>query len=348
MSLSLIHLAEKEPHPALWTDTFRTALAPLGALALVPNAGALTPAARAALVREHDVVISGWGGAQLPEELAANSGRVRYICHLTGGMRTHIPLALVESHLPVTNWGDAPAFEVAEGTLTLLLACLKNLRAHIDEKRDGRWSTNFTLTGPAGRGGTLRNLRVGLYGVGMIGRRFATMLLALGAKVHAFDPFAPELPEGVRRVATLEELFSQSDAVSLHAGVNPSTIGSVNAALLRLLPDGGIVINTARGQIVDQEALFAELASGRLRAGLDVLDHPETGDALPADHPARQWPNLILTAHAIATNHWPYRMSDPACPLQAFHEVALDNLGRFARGEPLRFRITPEQYQRMT
>jgi phosphoglycerate dehydrogenase-like enzyme len=348
MTLSFIHLADKEPHPALWTNTFRTALAPLGRLTLVPDAGALSPAARAALVREHDVVINGWGGAALPAELAAAPGRVRYICHLTGGMRTHIPLALVESPIPVTNWGDAPAFEIAEGALTLLLACLKNLRSHIDEKRDGQWSTNFTLTGPAGRGGTLRNLRVGLYGVGVIGRRFATMLHMLGAKVHAFDPFAPELPEGVRRVATLTELFAQADAVSLHAGVNPSTIGSVNADLLRLLPDGGIVINTARGQIIDQEALFAELASGRLRAGLDVLDHPETKDALPAGHPARQWSNLILSAHAIGTNHWPYRMSDPACPLQAFHENALDNLARFSRGESLRFRITPEQYQRMT
>ena len=114
-------------------------------------------------------------------------------------------------------------------------------------------------------------------------------------------------------------------------------------ALLARLPRHGVVINTARGDVIDQVALFDELRSGRLRAGLDVLAEPEQ---LPADHPARQWPNLAWTCHAIARD-WP---TDGAPPtrLQAMHEVCLDNLGRFSRGEPLRFVMDRTRFLRST
>ncbi|MBI4975930.1 MAG: hypothetical protein HZC28_00515 [Spirochaetes bacterium] len=344
--MTMIHLAANEPNPAIFTDTFRTALEAFGTLTVVKHAAALSSEERAALVREHDVLLTSWGSASIPAALSTAPGKLRYICHATGGMKDIIPVELIHAGIPVTNWGDAPAGEIAEGTLTLLLAMLKNLRAHIEEKRGGGW--NGTGSSVALRNGSLRNLRVGLYGIGMIGRRFAEMIITLGAKVHAFDPYAPEFPAGVRPVQSLQELFAQADAVSLHAGVNPKTEKSVTAELLALLPDGGIVINTARGKIIDEDALYTELQSGRLRAGLDVLDHPVTGDRLPPDHPARQWPNVIFTGHAVGLSQWPIAAADPHGPLKPLHEVALDNIGRFTRGEPLRFRITPELYERMT
>lgn len=313
----------------------------MGTLRIVSGADAWTDADKIKLAREHDVILSGWGGSKIPPELAGDPGKLRYICHLTGSLRGQVGPEWVDSPVAVTNWGDAPAFGIAEGALALLLACLKNLRPHIEDKRAGEWSAEPGRFGS----GSLRGLRIGLYGVGAIGRRFAEMLLPFGAVLHGFDPHVAGFPEGIRRVGNLRELFLQADVVSLHAGATPQTFRTVTAELLKLLPDGGILINTARGALVDEAALFAELASGRLRAGLDVLDQPGYGDALHPSHPARHYPNLILTAHAVGRNRWPAGTGES---LSALHEVALDNLRRFAHGEPLRHRITPAQYGLMT
>jgi phosphoglycerate dehydrogenase-like enzyme len=110
-----------------------------------------------------------------------------------------------------------------------------------------------------------------------------------------------------------------------------------------MLPKYGIVVNTARGAIVDQEALFAELKSGRLRAGLDVLDP----DTLPPDHEARRWENLIWTCHSIGGGLWPTDGAPPA-ELAPHQEICLDNLRRFLRGEPLRFVMDEVRYARST
>jgi len=131
-------------------------------------------------------------------------------------------------------------------------------------------------------------------------------------------------------MALPEALFAASQAVVIHAGLTAETRASVTAERLAVLPDHGVVINTVRGGIVDQEALFAELRSGRLRAGLDVLEP----DRLPGGHEARQWENCLFTAHNIA-RQWPG--ADAGTRLQPMHHVCLDNLQRFARGEPLRF-----------
>lgn len=348
MNLRFVHFASGKPSAALWTETFREALAPLGSLEIVQDAARWSAEERAEAARAHDVVFCGWEGASIPAELVARPGRLRYVCNLTGALRSQIPAEFPRSTIPVTNWGNAMAFDVAEGALTLLLGCLKNLRPHIEEKRAGGWSANLLPGGPAERGGSVRNLRLGLYGLGMIGRRFVELLAPLGARIHAYDPFAAQWPDGVRRVGSLRELFAEADAVSIHAAVTPVTTRSVTAELLALLPDGGVVINTARGEIVDEDALLAEVAAGRLRAGLDVVHHPGSGDCWPAEHPARAYPDLILTAHAAGINNWPHRMGDPRAPLHILHEVALDNVRRFRAGEELRFRITPEIYDRLT
>ncbi|MEK7414356.1 MAG: NAD(P)-dependent oxidoreductase, partial [Planctomycetota bacterium] len=314
-----------------------------GEVTILSDASAMPIAEQLERIRSCDVLLTGWGTTPIPREIASDPGRLRYVCNITGGLKGWVPIELIQANIPVTNWGDAPAFHVAEGSLTLLLACLKNLGGHMAEKRTGGWSN--TWTGPAVQCGSLRGLRVGLYGLGVIGRKFAEQLLPFGAVVSAFDPYAKDWPPSIRKVDTLQELFATAEAISLHAGVNDSTTHSVTADLLRQLPDHGIVINTARGVIIDQPALFAELASGRLRAGLDVLDD---GDSLPPEHPARQWPNLILTSHAVGGSSWPIHPENPESPLQIHHEICIDNLGRFARGEPPRFRISAEQYQLMT
>jgi phosphoglycerate dehydrogenase-like enzyme len=238
----------------------------------------------------------------------------------------------------VTNWGDAPAGRVAEGALTLLLAVLKDLPGRIRTVREGGWRPGEEI-----RSGLMEGLEVGVYGCGAIGRRFLDMLVPLGPNVRVFDPYAEDLPEGAKRAGSLEELFRECEAVGIYAGLNAETRGAVTAELLAVLPDGGILINTARGEIVDQDALFRELESGRLRAGLDVLyEEPGVPPDLPRDHPARTWPNAIITAHSLSK---PYPASKRLLPM---HRACLENLRAFVENRPLRFTIDRTRYDRST
>ena len=218
--------------------------------------------------------------------------------------------------------------------MALLLAVLKDLRGRTEGILAGNSWGAKRLGLPSG---TLRGMRLGLYGCGAIGHRFVQLVRPFEPELLAYDPFADGLPDGCRRAGSLDELFARSEAVAIWAGLSDQTRGSVTAGLLAKLPDHGIIINAARGEIVVQEALFAELKSGRLRAGLDVLVND---DYLPQGHEAHTWPNLILTCHDIASAHWPVRPPR----LSEADQVALDNLKRFLAGEPLRFRMDERRY----
>lgn len=336
--MKMIHAAAGNAESRIWTPVFRRELEIIGTLEIIENAGLSGEAEMLARLRQADVLLGSWGSLRIPDALAADPGRVRYLCCVTGGVRGFVTLAHIDAGLPVTNWGDTPAHAVAEGAVCLLLAALKGLHAQIVAVRGGS-EADYPHRG----GGTLRGLNVGLYGFGVIGRKFAELLRPFGCVMRVYDPFASEFPDYVIRVASLEELFRASEAVAIHAGLTEATRGTVTAPLLALLPRHGILINTARGDIVDQAALFRELEGGRLRAGLDVLAEPER---LPADHPARQWRNLIWTCHDIE-REWP---SDGQLPetLHLRHEVCLDNLRRFSEGRPLRFVMDRRRYELST
>ena len=335
--LKLLHIAKDTANPRIWSAVFRTALAEVGELTLVEDGANLDEAQRTSMIRGCDVVLLGWGAMPLPADIVADRGRLRYVCNITGEMKGWVSPALVDSGLPVSNWGDAPAFAMAEGAMTLLLATLKDLHRHIQLIRGDGWFIDTASTG-----GSLRGLNVGIYGCGVIGQAFIELIRPFRPMLHVFDPFLAETPAGCSRVASLAELFDVSQAVVVHAGLNPGTRASVTADLLRRLPRHGIIINTARGGVIDQEALFAELASGRLRAGLDVLEP----DSLPERHPARTWENCLLTAHQIGRD-WP----DDGLPptrLDEMHRICLDNVRRFAAGQPMRFVVDPVTFRRQT
>lgn len=331
--MKLLHIANGEAVRQIFNGLFKSELSGKGELRIVENGAALTDAERAALIRECDVLLTGWGASPIPVEIVSNPGNLRYVCHITGEMRHTIPIEVIDAGIPVTNWGDATANGVAEGAMTLLLASAKELHARIRHIERDRWA----LDGEA-HGGTLEGLNVGVYGYGGIGRRFVELIRPFRSTVRIYDPYAATIPHDCIRVDTLERLFEESDAIVVHAGLCDATRRSVTAELLSRLPRHGVVVNTARGGIIDQDALFTELETGRLRAGLDVLEP----DSLPPGHPARTWENLILTAHHVE-NPWPLD-GRPATSLTPMQEVCLDNLSRFLVGEPLRFVMDHRRY----
>lgn len=314
------------------------ALAELGDLEVVEHGGEMSPEAILSRMREADVLVTMWGAQPIPAELAEDPGRVRYILHLTGTCRPYIPIEIIRSSIPVTNWGAAPARAIAEGAMALLLAVLKDLRPRIERVATGEWGGARRFKLPSG---TLFELQLGLYGCGAIGSRFVELVRPFHPKLLVYDPYADDLPEGCTRVNTLEELFDGSEAIGVFAGLSDETRDSVTTDLLSRLPDHGIVINVARGEIICQDALFAELKSGRLRAGLDVL---ASGDMVPPEHEARRWPNLLMTCHDINSSRWPERPPQ----LSEADRIAVENLTRFLAGKPLRFVMDEQRYMLST
>ncbi len=295
---------------------------------------AMTPKQVAEHMRSADILLLS-RSPKVPDELAENPGRLKYICYLHGTMRKVIGVPVIRSAIHVTNWGDASGPGLAESSLTLLMAMLKDLPKRILAVRKGEGrgirSVGWSLTG----------LRVGVYGFGFAGRQFVKLLAPFGATVRVYDPYAKDIPAPCIRVDSLKELMETSQALVIHAGWTPETEGSVTRELLAMLPDHGVVINTARGAIIDQTALFDELKAGRLRAGVDVL----WPDDLPPDHEARQWENFIWTCHEFGAKPWPGMEKEAELRRSRVH---LDNIRAFAEGKPLKFEIDEKRYSLMT
>ncbi|MGI9600300.1 MAG: NAD(P)-dependent oxidoreductase [Acidimicrobiales bacterium] len=316
--MRIVNIANGARLETVWTDEFVAGLEQLGSTTLVDDGHRIDDAEAATLLREADIAIIGWDARPLPEALADDRGSLRLVCCYSGTIKALVPRRLIAAGLPVSNWGDLPAQPVAEGAMTLLLAMLHELPRALDTQHNG----GYGFDGP--RLGGLSNLAVGIYGYGVIGRRFVEMLAPFDARVMIYDPYVDDLPPGVDRAESLMALCQWAEALVIHAGWSDETSGSVTAEHLAQLPDGAVIVNTARGGIIDQAALFAEVSTGRLRAGLDVLE-PEK---LEPEHPIRGLDNLLLTYHLITNNHWPARAG-----LDAKQQRVIDQLQRVADGD---------------
>lgn len=183
---------------------------------------------------------------------------------------------------------------VAEHTIAMLMSLARNLPQRDREVRLGTWKRCAT---PRVMGRT-----IGIVGLGRIGRAVATRARGLGLNVLAFDPFPNrEFAEQWQvEFTTLDDLLSRSDFVSLHLPMDKSVKHLINAQSLRTMKRGAILINTARGPLVDEDALCDALRSGQLRAaGLDVFDR----EPLPLDSPLLKLDNLLTCGHQAGLDH---------------------------------------------
>nr|WP_042884281.1 hydroxyacid dehydrogenase [Cupriavidus necator] len=192
--------------------------------------------------------------------------------------------------IPVYVTPGANAQSVAEMTLGLMFAAARRIGWMDAELHGGRWSR-------AQDGMELRGKTIGLVGFGQIGQRVATVCLALGMKVVAFDPALKDGPspvDGAQLLPSLAELLPRADVLSLHVPLNKHTRNMLGEAEFSRMPRGAILVNTARGEVVDEPALIAALQSGQLyAAGLDTM----AVEPLPADSPLSTLPNVVLTPH---------------------------------------------------
>ena len=290
-----------------------------------------TPAARAAL-GEAEVILSFWGCPTVDAAVLDAAPHLRAIVHAAGSVKGIITEACWARGVQVSSAAWANALPVAEYTVAAVLASNKHLlQAHRDFRalRDPEgWHHRLASAG---------NYRrvVGIVGASRIGRRVIELLRPHDLDLLVHDPYlsqAEALALGVHAVG-LDELCARSDVVSVHAPELPETRHMIDRARLALMPDGATLINTARGSLLDTQALIDELRSGRLYAVLDVTDP----DPLPAQSPLFDLPNLVLTPHiAGSVGGELHRMADSA----------LAEIDRYRRGLPLAHPVLREELPR--
>jgi D-3-phosphoglycerate dehydrogenase len=196
---------------------------------------------------------------------------------------------VVVSYTPARN-----AQAAAEFAIGLMLAAMRRIASGDAELKRGQWRGDYYTYEQTGL--EIQGNTVGLVGYGAIGRIVAGILNAFGANVVAFDPYADADAAAREKVTILplDEVLRQSHIVSIHARLTPETRHLLNAANLALLPKGAVLVNSARGDLLDYSVLPALLESGQLGAlALDVYDEEPPGE----DWPLRHAPNVLMTPH---------------------------------------------------
>lgn len=276
-----------------------------------------------------EILVTAWGAPPLEHDILAAAPKLRAVFHVGGTVRRLCTAACWDRDLVIVSAAEANAIPVAEFTLASIIYAGKRVLAAAHAYRTAQcngWRDSELLA-------TAANYRrtVGLIGLSRIGRRVARLLAPFDLMVIASDPFATAESAaalGVRLVE-LDDLLEQSDIVSLHAPLLPETRHLLDARRLSLMRDGTTLINTARGAIVDTEALTKELVCGRLSAFIDVT----APEPLPAGSPLFDLPNVLLTPHlAGSTGSEMTRMGD----------LVVGELTAYLSGQPLQHRVSRE------
>lgn len=227
----------------------------------------------------------------IAEELLDAAPGLRVVSKHGVGLDNLPMAALTARGIPVATVGGANASAVAEHAMMLTLALARRLPQYQAHARVGGY-----VIDPAWPTSELRGRQLLLVGLGRIGARVAALAQAFGMEVAAHDPAAPDLA-GVARPSDLMAALAEADVVSLHVPLSDATAHLVDARFLAALHEGALLVNTARGELVDEAALLDALRSGRLAgAALDVLEREPPDPA----NPLLSEPRVIITPHVAA------------------------------------------------
>ncbi|MEW1672145.1 2-hydroxyacid dehydrogenase [Streptomyces noursei] len=258
----------------------------------------------------------------LTERILANCPGLKLFCTSRGGPVNANLAAATRHGVAVCNAPGRNATATAEHTLTLLLAAARGVGDTHTDLRRGIWRGDYYDYDTCGI--EIDGTTIGLIGFGAIGSRVAKILHAMGAHILVHDPYArPEALAGLAEQVPLDALLARSRIVSLHARVTPETTGMIGPAQLAAMPHGSVLINCARGALLDYDAVCDALESGQLAgAGFDVF--PE--EPVPAHSRLLTAPGVVLTPHIAGGSQ------------QVAHKAAAivaGDVGRYLRGEPL-------------
>jgi len=269
----------------------RAALESLGPVTYNDTWEPLTPQGLCERLQDIDICLTHWGCPTFDEAVLRHANRLKLITHAAGSVGDLVREAVYGRGIRVCSANDIMARHVAEGVLAYFLAAQRwipqqaeALKVHnIWEKRERECRS-------------LLGARIGLVGLGTIGRYLLDLLRPFGVQVKIYDPYlSPQALVGYEwaALADLDQVLAWGEIISLHCSLTPETIGLIDARRMELIQDGALFVNTARGAVVNEADLIQVLRSGRLRAVLDVY----TQEPLAADNPLHDLPNVLLLPH---------------------------------------------------
>lgn len=284
-----------------------------------------------AVLRDAEIVLTGWGTAAIDESVLNDAPHLRAVVHTGGSVRYLVTPDVYSRGVRVSSQTAANSEPVAQYTVAMIMLAAKDTfraaRLYAKTQAEVDRSALFSQAGLFGR-------RVGLIGLSRISRRVIDLLRPFDVELlvnskHLTPDEATAL--GVQSVS-LEELLSTCEVVSLHSASLPRTRHLLGAGELALLKDGATFINTARGAIVDQDALIAELATGRIDAILDVADP----DVTVPESTLWDMPNVLLTPHFAGA---------VGIELHSLGLHAVIDVERLLAGEAMPGEISAQQYE---
>lgn len=240
-------------------------------------------------LRNVDVCISGWGCPKLEGEVLEKADALKLLAHTGGSVGYVASEELYDRNVKVLSGNSIYAESVAEGVVAYILCSLRDLVFYDSEMKKGGWRGNAFYNE------SLLDKKVGLVGFGAVAKHLTKLLSVFRCKVKVYDPFVSDevfKQYGVERMS-LENIFKNCSIVSLHLPQRPETYHIIDKKLLGMMKEGTLLVNTARGSVVDENALVEMLEQERFRAVLDVYEV----EPLPKDSKLRKLKNAILIPH---------------------------------------------------
>jgi len=299
------------------------------------GARTLTPGLRRKLATA-DALITTWDSPQFSDDLPQWAPKLRIIAHCGGEVKSRFGLSLFDE-LTVTAAPVPMARATAELGAALLLYSARNVDFYRDKmrQRSNRIYEELHLHGSTE---SMVGREVAMIGFGRIGRALVDLMRSFDLKWLVYDPYVPKslAREYPVHFTNLNSLLRHGHLIVLTAALTDKTRGLLSRNRLASLPDGSVVIDIARGGLVDLAALTSEVRSGRLRCALDVTDPLEP---LPIGHPLRTLPGAIVTPHIAASNRR-VRLD--------IADTVMNDLDQFFKGHGVKNRVTRAMLDRMT
>ena len=205
-----------------------------------------------------DVCITGWGTPTLDQYVIEEADDLKLVAHTGGTVASLVSDALYDKGVRVISGNDIYARSVAEGVIAYILASLRDIPRYTDMLRKEGWHNGSWWNEG------LLNQTVGLVGFGAIAKYLVPMLHAFDTKIKVYSSYLTkeEAEKWGVEVASLEEIFTTCKIISIHSAATPKTYHMINRQLLKMIPQGSLLVNTARGSVIDEEALAQELETG--------------------------------------------------------------------------------------
>jgi phosphoglycerate dehydrogenase-like enzyme len=297
-----------------------------------------SPEEMAELLKDADGCFTGWR-VRIPESALEGANRLKIIGHVAGSVKRAFPPTVYDKGIVVIHAAPIIAKSVGEMALGFIITGLRRVVEHDHAFKQLGTRGDDRLSYATNRG--VLGSRIGIIGASMTGRELIKLLRAFGDEVEicVYDPFLSDYAAGALGVQKLElaQLLATSDVVSLHAPSTEKTHHMIGAKEVALLKDGALLVNTARGALIDHDALLAELKTGRINAALDVYLETLSSEQVAVSE-YRNLTNVIIT---------PGRAGPSAQLRQQLGGAIVEEFARFFTGLPPRYQITAERLASM-